>query len=59
MIIRHIKAAENWHYLAIGKWEPFKFLGCGSWICAEWRWFGIRVSYEIKRHFKLAIRRAA
>ncbi len=59
MKIRHLKAYGNWHYLSINGWEPFKFMGASSWICADWRWFYIRIRYELKRHLKLAVRRFA
>lgn len=57
MKIRHIKVCGNWHYLSINGWEPFKFLGCSSWICNDRRWWYIRVTYVMKRHLKIAFRR--
>jgi len=56
--IRHT-SVDNWHYVAIGRWEPFKFLGCSSWICASPRWLWIRISYEVKRFFKVQWRKAS
>ena len=58
MRIRHIKAYGNWHYFSINGWEPFKFMGASAWICSEPRWWRIRLTYEIKRHFKIAFQRA-